>query len=449
MSDVATLRVPPHSIEAEQALIGGILSNPGRLPDIELEAGAFYRREHRLLWGAMQALRESEQPVDALAVADWLAQRGQTQEAGGIEYLVDLQTNYAHAGNVEHYARIVRERATERQMILVGHALADMGYNAEGRTVAERLAEAQGKLAEIDTAESAGPQPITGLLKEAAAELDRRQACKGQMQGLATGFELVDQRTWGLMPGDLIVLAGRPGSGKTALAGNIAENVALNGGLVVFFSLEMSAGQLTMRMLSSQARVPANLMRSAKLEADHWDNLLSAAAKLKGRPLYVDDDPGVTSMQILGRTRKLAAKLRQAPALVVVDYLQLLADSGEGVERITKISRRLKLAAKALGCPLIALSQLNREVDKRPDKRPRMSDLRESGSIEQDADIIWFLYRDEYYNPDTQRKGIADLITAKFRNGETGEDALAVNLGIFRFDNLEYGGARHGGHFEA
>ena len=434
------LKAPPHSLEAEHAVLAAVLSTPECVQDLALSPDVFYRREHRVIWSSVQALVARATPPDVIAVSEHLQDVGQLAAAGGIDYLSSVVMTTGSVANVKHHASIVRERAAERRLISMGHTIANMGYNADGRTVTERASAAQALLSELEDAGSTtGPRALDEYLHAAINEMDYQHAHKGQLVGLSTGYEALDRRTQGLRPDQLIIIAGRPGMGKSALAVNIAEHVALNGGMVVLYSLEMPGLEVSYRVLSSKGRVPSDRMRSASLLDDEWDKLTSATTKMRGRPMYLDDDPSLTSAQISVRTRELMRRTGQKPSLVMVDYLQLLADKGDGVGRVTQISRNLKLAAKSLHCPVIALSQLSRNVEGRGDKRPMMSDLRESGAIEADADLIWMLYRDEIYNEDSQHKGLAEIITRKSRGGQVGTDVLVANLNYYRFDNLQPG----------
>jgi replicative DNA helicase len=437
------LKAPPHSIEAEQAVLSAVFASPDCAQDLSLDSEVFYRKEHRSIWASIQALTLRNQPADVIAVSEHLRDTESLREAGGIEYLGEIVSASASVSNVKHYANIVRERAAERRMITLGQRIADMGYHGEGRTLAERAAEAQGLLAALEEpGNTTGPRQLDEYMKGALLEMDKQHETKGQLVGLSTGYECLDRRTQGLRPDQLAIIAGRPGMGKSCLALNIAEHVVLQGGMAVFFSLEMPGTEVGYRVLSSQSRVPSDRLRTAGLVNDEWDRLTGAAAKMRGRLMFIDDDPGITSAQIGVRTREVMRRTSQKPAVVIVDYLQLLADKGDGVGRVTQISRNLKLAAKSLHCPVIALSQLNRGVENRGDKRPLMGDLRESGAIEADADLIWMIYRDEIYNPDTQQKGITEIITRKARSGQLGTDMLAANLNYYRFDNMQYGGSR-------
>lgn len=440
MIDMDNLRAPPHNIDAEQAVIGAVLARGDMLTDLDLTPEDFYRREHIVIWTALRELQERGRAVDVVTLQNALMASEQLTEAGNTEYLVDLASNSAGSANLLHYADIVAERALERRLISAGNRIADMGYNSEGRTAAERLSEAAGLLTDLDRGDNDEPVNVNRAFKGAIDELERRMQNKGRLLGTPTGFRDIDERTQGLMPGNLVVVAARPAMGKSVFAANVAEHVALQGKLAIVFNLEMSAEEMMFRLISAQARVPMEKVRVADMAEDEWDRVAGLGAKVHGRPLFVSDNPILTSAQVLSRARRIARRMNMTPGIVVVDYLQLLADKGDNLnERTAKISRNLKLAAKALGCPVVALSQLNRKVDERSDKRPLMSDLRDSGAVEQDADMIAMLYRDEVYNENTNQKGVVEVIWRKFRNGQTGTDFLAANLQFCRFDNMQYG----------
>lgn len=434
------LKLPPHSIEAEQSLIGAVLIRNDLMLDLDgLPAEAFYRKEHRTIFAAMQSLAEDNTPIDVVSLSAALEDAGTLEQAGGLDYLCEIQDSSPSAYNALHYADIIRTRYLERRLISAGNEIADMGFNAEG-DIQGKIDRAGALLSGIEVATSDEPVMIDAILKEAVDSIDRRFNSTESMLGLPTGITDLDKRTNGLQKGDLVLVAGRPSQGKTTLAMNFAEHAAMAGKFVIVFSLEMPREQLMNRMLSSIGRIPYERVKTGKLLEEDWPKLSGAVAKLKGKPYYIDDSSRLTSGQLLTRARKIAQRQGRKPDLVVVDYLQLLTDRGEGVERISVISRNLKLTARELDCPLVALSQLNRSCEARPDKRPLASDLRESGSLEQDADIILMLYRDEVYNEQSQDKGIAEILCRKFRNGETGTDRVSsAMLSQCRFESLAYG----------
>lgn len=432
---ITGLRMPPVSLEAEQALIGGVLNRPQVIHDLELSAEMFYRPEHKHLWTAILSLSDARKPIDTLTVMETLQDADTLGKAGGLEYLAEL-SSIASSHNAIHYAEIIRDKHLERMMIHAGHAIATLGYGPGD--VEEKINTAHGLMAGLHTVETDEASSISDCLRESLSALEKRHERRGEIDGMKTGYNDLDNQLMGIQNGDLVIVAGRPAMGKTTLAMNIAENIALQGGLVIVFSLEMPKRKLSDRMACSVGKVPYKSFKNGDLTHDDWDRVVSATIKLKATSLYVDDKSVITSRQMLTRARRIAHKLNLKPALVVVDYLQLLADKGDGVARITEISRNLKLTAKELDCPLIALSQLSRKCEERADSRPLMSDLRESGSIEQDADIILMLYREEVYNENTQLKGIAEVIVRKARDGETGTVFMSAALHRCRFETLSH-----------
>lgn len=431
---ISELKQPPNSHEAEQALIGAVMLRPEVLAEISLTPAEFYRREHRVLWEAILALTEARKPIDLLSISDWLSDANRMADAGGLDYLSDIFANIHSAANAVHYAELIANKATRRRLISIAYAIADKGYNEP--ELQEAIDFAQREISDVRVADSREPLSIDHHMKHAIAALQQRLDSKGALLGLSTGFADLDFRTQGLRPGHLVVIAGRPGMGKTTLACNIAEHAVTQGKFVITFSLEMSAGELTDKMACSLGRIDYQRMQDGKLNEDEWDKFHSVACRIKGRPYYIDDDGSLTSQVLISRARRIAQRIGRKPDLIVVDYLQLLRDKGEGVDRVTGISRNLKMAARELHCPLIALSQLSRKVEERADRRPVPSDLRDSGSIEQDADLIWMLYRDEEYNPNTQHPGLAEVICAKWRFGKKGTDILnSSTLGFCRFES--------------
>jgi replicative DNA helicase len=422
------LKTPPHSLDAEQALIGGILLRPESLLDLEIPAEAFYVRQHRLIWTAILTLHDARQPIDAVSLSDALHNTGSLADAGGMDYLASFVENIHSAANVQHYATIVRDKASERRLISAGHSIAEMGYNADGRTVADRVTVAQGYLADLDAPVGDDAHSVGDCLRETINALQEQWKQPGGILGLRTGFVDLDKRTQGLRDGDMIVIAGRPSQGKTTLAMNIAENVALHDGFVIVFSLEMPRHSLMQRMLASVAKVDFERLQNGSLAHDEIDRVTIAGSKLRDKTLFIDDSTRLTSNHLLSRARRIARRMNRKPNLIVVDYLQLLQDKGEGNARVEVISRNMKSLAREIGCPALILSQLNRGVEARADKRPLMSDLRDSGSIEQDADLILMMYRDEYYDEQSAHKGLAEVICRKYRNGKVGTDILSSSL---------------------
>ena len=442
MSDekITSLKAPPFSLEAEQSVIGAVLLRPDVLLDMALASTEFYRKEHRIIWSAIQSLHESRRAVDVLTVSEELTECGKFGEAGGLEYLAEIASNIQSAANVKHYVDIVRGRAIERKMISVGHALADTGYH-QGSTL-EKVSKAQAIISEFNLGlhdgDDSEPVHFDQCMKETVAKLNAQWHRPEGMLGLSTGFTDVDQRTGGLRNGDMIIIAGRPSQGKTTFAMNIAENAMLAGKFVIVFSLEMPRDALAQRMLASIGKVDHTRLQAGKFADDgEFSRFNLAATKVKNRNLYIDDRTGLTSAQLLPKARRIAHKLNRKVDLVVVDYMQLLRDKGDNqVHVVSEISRNMKNLAREMDCPALVLSQLNRGVEGRADKRPLMSDLRDSGSIEQDADIIFMTYRDEYYDEKSPHKGLMELICRKYRNGKVGTDILSsANLDQCRFEN--------------
>lgn len=434
---IASLKVPPHSIEAEQAVIAAVVRNNKLIHELDhVRESDFYRVAHITIWRRIQALAFRSIPVDPVVLVDSLEAANELEDAGGYEYIVDVMTNGTGDTNVQHYAQIIRDRAISRQLIRTGYEIADIGYGSEETQA--KIDKAQSLAMVLEAKESSEPKHVSSIMRRVIEGIDKRYHHKGEIVGLETGFTDLDKATCGFTPGDFIIIAGRPSMGKTTFAMNIADNAAANGKFVITFNLEMSDESLLIRSTSSIGSVPHERIRSGKLLEEDWPGLTAAAAKIKERPMYIDDDGSVTSAQVLSRVRKIANKEGRQPDLIVIDYIQLLADEGEGTQRITQISRRLKLVATAMKCPVIALSQLNRSVESRPlhQRRPVMSDLRESGAIEQDADIILMMYRDEVYNENTDQKGVAEAIIRKQRNGPLKTVYLASQLEYSRFKTL-------------
>lgn len=434
--------LPPSSIQAEQALLGGLMLDNSawdKIGDLVTESD-FFRADHRLIFGSIKALAESSRPADPVTLSEFLLARGQLDDVGGTRYLGDLVTDTPSAANVVDYARIVRERALLRRLIDVGNNIAAAAYRPEGRPITELVDEAERQvfqIAESGQRRGSGFVPLRSVLGETVQRLDQLHQSQGSVTGLVSGFGKLDDYTAGLQPGDLIIIAGRPSMGKTTLALNIAENVALGSGKsVAVFSMEMSVEQLALRMVSSLGRVDQSHLRNGRFADDDWPRINGAIQQMNDAPIYIDDTPAMTPTEVRARARRLQRE--HGLDLIVVDYLQLMKVAGNSENRateISEISRSLKALARELRVPIIALSQLNRSVEQRTDKKPVMSDLRESGAIEQDADLILFIYRDEVYNPDSTRKGIADINIAKQRNGPTGEFPLTFIGRLTRFEN--------------
>lgn len=443
LSETEALKVPPHSMEAEQAVLGGLMVDNGAWDQVadRVYEPDFYRRDHRLIFRAMQTLAEGGEPMDVVTLSEWLKSNDRLEDAGGLPYLGALAKDTPSAANIRAYADIVREKSVLRQLIEAGTAVADTGFNPEGRKSPDLLDNAERLIFQI--AEQAGRHQrgfigVKDILPTVVDRIDTLYRQKGDVTGLATGFTDFDRLTSGLQDGDLVVVAGRPSMGKTTFAMNLAEHAAMKGEApAAVFSMEMPGEALAMRMLSSLGRVELQKIRSGRLEDDDWPRLTSTMNLLSQARLFIDDTPGLTPTEMRARCRRL--KREHGLGLVVVDYLQLMQIPGFRENRateISEISRSLKGMAKELGVPVVALSQLNRSLEQRPSKRPVMSDLRESGAIEQDADVIVFIYRDEVYNPETtDSKGVAEIIIGKQRNGPVGTVRLTF-LGRFtRFEN--------------
>ena len=436
------LKVPPNSIEAEQSLIGGLMLDAlawDKIADV-ITAEDFYRKDHRLIFSAIAGLIESGSPCDVVTVSEHLDSRGELDNAGGLEYLATLSNETAGAANARAYAKILRERATLRSLISAGNEIAGSAFTNDGRTAAEVLEDAEKMVFEIadrGTRGKKGFKSLKDILPEAVDRIDMLHQSDGDITGISTGYNEFDKLTAGLQPGDLIIVAGRPSMGKTTLAVNMAENAAIGSKVpTAIFSMEMPAQQLAFRMISSLGRVDQTHLRTGNFPDEDWSRINTAVQLMSEAPIFIDDTPSLSPGEIRARARRLQRE--HGLGLIVVDYLQLMQVPGNKENRateISEISRGLKALAKELACPVIALSQLNRSVEQRTDKRPVMSDLRESGAIEQDADLILFIYREEVYNQDTPRKGIADIAIAKQRNGPIGEFPLTFVGRYTKFEN--------------
>ncbi len=446
---VAQLRIPPHSIEAESSVLGGLLLDNAawdRVGDL-LKDQDFYRFEHRMIFAAIGILINGSKPADVITVFEQLQSQGKAEEVGGLGYLNSLAQYVPSAGNIRRYAEIVRERSILRKLVTASDEISTNAFNPKGRPVAAILDESEQKIFNIGEEGARTKQGFQSMDTLVVDLLDRVQEMAdnpNDVTGVPTGFYDLDRMTAGFQAGDLIVLAARPSMGKTALAINIAEHVALNEGLpVAVFSMEMGAAQLAVRIVGSIGRIDQSHLRTGKLTDEEWPRLTEAIEKLRTISLHIDESAGLTSSELRANARRLSRQCGKL-GLIVVDYLQLMSgSSSDGENRATElgeISRGLKMLARELQCPVIALSQLNRSVEQRPDKRPMMSDLRESGAIEQDADIIMFIYRDEYYTKDACKEpGVAEVIIAKQRNGPTGVVKLAFMNKITKFESLASG----------
>ncbi|HET6552283.1 MAG TPA: replicative DNA helicase [Dyella sp.] len=441
---IDALRVPPHSIDAEQAVLGGLMLSPDSLDKVADRLGEqdFYRKDHRLIWRAITELASKGMPCDAITLGDWFEANGLAEMVGGAAYLIELANTTPSAANIGAYADIVREKSVLRQLIDAGTGIAEDGYQPEGMGVQEVLERAEQAVFKIAESGARGKKDTVSMreaVKDAFRILSERFENKGQLTGVSTGFSDLDELTSGLQPSDLIIVAARPSMGKTAFSVNIAEAVAMRGKkkAVAIFSMEMSASQLAFRMISSVGRIHAQHLRNGDLAEEDWPRVTNAIALLSEAKIFIDDTPGLSPVEMRSRSRRLHRE-HGGLGLIVIDYLQLMQVPGNKENRateISEISRSLKGLAKELNCPVIALSQLNRSLEQRADKRPMMSDLRESGAIEQDADVIMFIYRDEYYNKESPDKGLAEIIIGKQRNGPTDTVKLTFLGHYTKFEN--------------
>jgi replicative DNA helicase len=441
---IEKLNVPPHSIEAEQSVLGSLMISPDawdKVADVLIEAD-FYNRSHRIIYASILRLINANQSVDTVTVKDELGLHNKLEDAGGFTYLIELAKNTPSAANIGAYAYSIREKAVVRELIGVAHDIAEAGYNPEGRDSKEVLDLAETKvfaIAEKRTVAGEGPVDIKSVLKKTVDRLDELVKQDNDVTGVSTGFNDLDKKTSGLQRSDLIIVAARPSMGKTTFAMNLCENaMMMQDKPVLVFSLEMPAEQIMMRMLASLSRVDQTKIRTAKLTDTDWMKLQQTMQNLhKKDNLYIDDSSGLTPMELRTRARKLARE-KGGISMIMIDYLQLMrvpSLSDNRTLEIAEISRSLKALAKELQVPVVALSQLNRGLEQRSDKRPINSDLRESGSIEQDADLIMFIYRDEVYHENSEYKGIAEIIIGKQRNGPIGTSRLTFQGQFSRFDN--------------
>jgi replicative DNA helicase len=436
------IKVPPNSIEAEQSLVGGLMLDAqawDKIADV-ISAEDLYRKDHRLIFAAIAELVEEGSPCDVVTVSERLEKRGELTDAGGLEYLATLANETPGAANARAYARILRDRSIERALIHVGNEIAGSAFATDGRGASELVDEAERlvfEIAERGARGRTGFKSLKQILPEAVDRIDVLHQSEGDITGIPTGYTKFDDLTAGLQKGDLIIVAGRPSMGKTTLAINIAENAAIGTKVpTAIYSMEMPSQQLAFRMISSLGRVDQSHLRTGKFPDEDWSRINTAVQLMSDAPIFIDDSPGLSPTEIRARARRLQRE--HGLGLIVVDYLQLMQVPGNKENRateISEISRSLKALAKELEIPIIALSQLNRSVEQRTDKRPVMSDLRESGAIEQDADVIIFIYREEVYNQETLRKGIADISIAKQRNGPIGDFPLTFVGRYTKFEN--------------
>ena len=440
-AEVTELKIPPHSIEAETAVLGAVFLDKDAWDKVaeRVEEGDFYRQDHRLVFRAFDALSQAGEPTDIVTAAEWLENHQLLDEAGGMQKLAALADNTPSAANIRAYAEIVRKRSVLRQLIQAMGRINEAVFNPQGKASEQVLDEAEQAIFEIGERQGKRLRkyrPIADLIAEARDRVDTLSRQSSPITGLATGYTDFDRLTAGLQPADLIILAGRPSMGKSALAINIAEHVAIQGQKsVAVFSMEMPSEQLAMRMIGSLSRIDQQRLRTGKLNDEDWPRLTSTVGVVRDARLFIDDTPALTPAELRARSRRIARDHKLD--LVIVDYLQLMQAPGfsdNRVAEVSEVSRALKGMAKELNVPVIALSQLNRGLEQRPNKRPVMSDLRESGAIEQDADVIVFIYRDEVYDKDSADKGIAEVIIAKQRNGPIGLVKLAWRGQFTRFE---------------
>jgi replicative DNA helicase len=430
----------PQAIEAERALLGGLIESPSQIDQIvsTVKAEDFYRPDHSALFALLLDMKGRDEPIDSITVPERIGRDGRVDDFGGLAYVVQLVDHVPSTANLGHYAGVIREKALLREVIQTAGTLRDRAFT-QPKDVGEMLEGALRQMQTIGERNAARNwHQVSLVVDDEVLRIEQLSESSEGLTGTSTGFVDLNEKLAGLHPTDLLILAARPAMGKTALALNIAQNAALIDGIGVgLFSLEMSRGQLVTRMLCCQARVEAGRVRTGRLAADDWERLLDASETLRKSSIYIDDTPGVTIMDLRIRAKQLKAAQPNL-GLLVIDYLQLMQGEDPRSSRqqqISDISRGLKILAKDLSVPVLALSQLNRAVEQRADKRPMVSDLRESGAIEQDADVIMFIYRDEIYNPDTAEKGLAEVIIAKQRNGPTGTVKLVFQGQFARFDN--------------
>ncbi len=441
-NSLAALKVPPHSVEAEQAVLGGLMLDNTEWDNIAdvLLPDDFYRSEHQLIFKVMSAQGEANSPIDVVTLVEALNSLNQLELAGGLDYLSELAGNARGTANIKAYADIIRERAVLRRLISVANGIADSGYNTGGRKAAEILDQAEQQVFRIadDRPQDQGPVYINPLLSAAVERIDELAGSEGGITGVSTGYADLNEKTRGWQKSDLIIVAARPSMGKTSLMMNFVENAIMaDNKPVLVFSLEMPSESLIFRLLSSIGKIDQTKIRTGDLAEEDWPGFNAAVAKLKDRPLFIDDSVGISPTEMRARARRIVREHGEL-GMIAVDYLQLMQIKGFGDNRVgevSEISRSLKQLAREFKCPVIVGSQLNRSLENRPNKRPVMSDLRESGAIEQDADVITFIYRDEVYNEDSPDKGIAEIIIGKQRNGPLGTVRLSFLGQYTRFES--------------
>ena len=431
------MRIPPHSVEAEQSVLGSILLDKEAMISVSetLVPEDFYKEAHKVIYESMLKLYNSQSEIDLITLTDELRDQGYLDDIGGIAYITSLSTVVPTTSNIKYYVNIVKEKSISRQLISAANDIINLGYDGSAK-VEYVLENAEKKIFDISQERATNDfQPINQVISEALSMLEKLYEAKNDVTGLTTGFRDLNKKINGLQRSDLLLIAARPAMGKTAFALNLVQNAALKGDAsVAVFSLEMSKEQLVQRMIASQSTVELKKIKTGTLADNDWPRITDGMAILSGAKIHIDDTPGIKISELRSKCRKL--KIEKGLDLVLIDYLQLMEGEGQNESRqqeIAKISRSLKILAKELDCPVVALSQLSRAPEQRADHRPMLSDLRESGSIEQDADIVMFLYRDEYYNPDTEKKNIGEVIVAKNRHGETGTVELVWFGGIQKF----------------
>ena len=431
------MRIPPHSVEAEQSVLGSILLDKEAMISVSetLVREDFYKEAHKVIYESMLKLYNSQSEIDLITLTDELRDQGYLDDIGGIAYITSLSTVVPTTSNIKYYVNIVKEKSISRQLISAANDIINLGYDGSAK-VEYVLENAEKKIFDISQERATNDfQPINQVISEALSMLEKLYEEKNDVTGLTTGFRDLNKKINGLQRSDLLLIAARPAMGKTAFALNLVQNAALKGDAsVAVFSLEMSKEQLVQRMIASQSTVELKKIKTGTLADNDWPRITDGMAILSGAKIHIDDTPGIKISELRSKCRKL--KIEKGLDLVLIDYLQLMEGEGQNESRqqeIAKISRSLKILAKELDCPVVALSQLSRAPEQRADHRPMLSDLRESGSIEQDADIVMFLYRDEYYNPDTEKKNIGEVIVAKNRHGETGTVELVWFGGIQKF----------------
>ena len=442
---ISKLRLPPHSLEAEQSLLGGLLIDNEALDKVAdlVSVNDFYRQDHQIIFQHIHHLIEKSQPADIVTLGESLESKSELNNVGGLEYLGLLAESTPTAANIRGYAQIIRERSIMRNLVEVGTDIVDNALSPQGRDAQQLLDESESKIFQIAEAgknDRLGFTDIKELLPQVAERIDQlfQRDNPSDVTGIPTGYKDLDMMTSGLQPGDLIIVAGRPSMGKTSLALNMCEYVSIDTGLpTAVFSMEMASTQLVSRLIGSVGKLNQHKMRTGQLDDNDWEKLSYALGQLNEAPIFIDEGSALNPYEVRARARRLHKQCGRL-GLIVIDYLQLMGSAGSTENRateISEISRSLKALAKELNVPVVALSQLNRSVEQRPDKRPVMSDLRESGAIEQDADVIMFIYRDEVYNPETPDKGMAEIILAKQRNGPVGRVKLTFLGEYTKFEN--------------